>query len=239
LLNPYRFGAAAPTDPNFANVSLLLHGNADGSGNIVDSSLSPKTVSKFGNAASATPPAYPNSNSAFSSAIAFDGTNDYLTANNSDLALGTNDFTIEFWVRRSVSTSRAEVVIDYRTAEPQSNIHVYLNPDSGGIYTARVYVNGADRITGTTTLAVNTWYHLAVSRASGQVRLFINGVQNGSAYLDSSNYSSSSLAICGRFAQFGGSYLSPNGFIDELRITKGIARYTANFTPPTAPFPDS
>jgi hypothetical protein len=95
--------------------------------------------------------------------------------------------------------------------------------------------NNIYRITGTTSIAANTWYHVAVSRYAGNTRLFVNGVQDGSTYSDSTNY----LAVANRPVIGVGGGLAAfffNGYIDDLRITKGIARYTSNFTPPTTAF---
>jgi hypothetical protein len=100
FINPYRFGAATPTDPNFADVSLLLHGDgANGSTTIIDSSPTPKTVTAFGNAQIST------AQSKFGGAsIALDGTGDYAsTGNSSDLLMGSAVFTIECWFYPNVS----------------------------------------------------------------------------------------------------------------------------------------
>ena len=217
-------------DRYFSNVGLLLHGNGtNGSTNIVDSSPSPKTVTAFGNAQIST------AQSKFGGAsIAFDGTNDYLKATNTLLALGAGDFTIELWLRR-VNTSTTEIYIDFRLNEPEGNLLLYSTANGASL---RAYVNGADRITGG-ALASATWQHVAVCRASGSTKLFIDGTQSGSTYSDNNSYASTTVTVGGRFAATTGDFLSPNGFIDDLRITKGVARYTSNFTPPTAPFADA
>jgi hypothetical protein len=94
------------------------------------------------------------------------------------------------------------------------------------------YTNVGFQITGS-TLSINTWYFIAVTRSSTSTKLFVNGTQSGSTYTDSTNYTSSSNPLVG--ALFDG--YSLNGYIDDFRITKGYARYTSNFTPPTSAFP--
>jgi hypothetical protein len=87
----------------------------------------------------------------------------------------------------------------------------------------------------TTTVATSTWYHVAITRSGNNWRLFINGTQEGSTV-------SSSVSLDGGVAKsiyVGGGTVSAealNGYIDDLRITKGYARYTANFTAPVGPF---
>jgi hypothetical protein len=84
-----------------------------------------------------------------------------------------------------------------------------------------------------TALITNgAWYHVAVARASGVARFFVNGTLVTSAS-HTYNFTSTNLVIGGYYST---SYLY-NGYIDDFRITKGFARYTANFTPPTAAFP--
>jgi hypothetical protein len=75
--------------------------------------------------------------------------------------------------------------------------------------------------------------HVAVSRSGTSLKMFFDGVQVASA-TDSTSFTDNAYGV-----RIGGSSgYSFNGYIDDLRITKGYARYTANFTPPSAPFPD-
>jgi hypothetical protein len=98
------------------------------------------------------------------------------------------------------------------------------------------YVNSAYAINGTTTIAVETWYHVAVTRSGTNTKMFLNGVQEGPTYTDSTNYSvgNSARPFFGALGTDGS--LQWYGYFDEIRISKGIARWTANFTPPTAPY---
>ena len=230
-INPYSFAGAA-TDPNFANVSLLLHGDGtNGSQTILDSSSTPKTVIVVGNTQIST------DQSAFSggSSIAFDGSGDYLTLpGGSAFEFGTGDFTIEMWVR-AASLSGFQVLIDGRatgSSSPSQRFTAYTNGSS------LVWVlDGTDY--GGGTLATNTWHFIALSRNSGSVRAFNDGTQVGSTATNTS-----SLGIGASRPIIGGAgdvptALNFNGFMEEIRFTKGVGRYTGNFTSPTAPFPDS
>jgi hypothetical protein len=80
------------------------------------------------------------------------------------------------------------------------------------------------------------WYHIAVSRDGSNLRVYIDGVQQGSTVTESNN--GSSTARVGVGVNPDGLIQPLNGYIDDLRITKGVARYTANFTPPAQAFPD-
>ena len=224
-INPYRFAAAGPTDPDFANVSLLLHGDGtNGSTTIVDSSSSPKTLTAFGNAQIST------AQSKFGgSSIAFDGSGDYLvSASNTDFAFGTGDFTIELWLY-VFFPERSNILVDLRTSVSQIVPTIFIENNA-----VSYVVSNFKRITLAFGLR-NTWVHLALARSQGLTRLFINGTQSGSTYTDSNNYIQSPVYIGARWDASA----STAGYIDDLRITKGVARYTANFTPPTAPFPDA
>jgi hypothetical protein len=224
LINPYRFGV---TDPNFASVVLLLHGDGtNGSTTITDSSGSPKTVTAFGNAAIST------AQSKFGGAsIAFDGTGDYLTATDSTFAFGTGDFTVEAFVYFNNLTGRKYIVSVTDgtsggfgiTSDGTTKIDI-VNPGFAVVHSF------------TTSLATSTWYHIAVSRSGSSLRCFLNGNQIGTTATNTNNYSQTRLVV-GIDADLTLNPLS--GYEDEIRITKGVARYTANFTPPTAPFPDS
>jgi len=212
-----------PVDLYRSQVSLLLHGDgANGSNTITDNSPTPKTVTPAGNAQ--------NSTAQFKfggSSIAFDGSGDYLTLPaNSSLEMGSGDFTIEFWLRPTSVAGNAHIL-----AQQAQDFTVQFN---GGFSDNLTVYDGTNRVIGAVSTSV--WTHVALLRASGQLQGYLNGVASGSSW---TNTSSSIFTLSSGYigARWTGGF-SYNGYIDDLRITKGIARYTANFTPPTAPFPD-
>ena len=222
-----------PVDPNISRVSLLLHGNGtNGSTVITDSSPSPKTVTPVGNAQISTAIADPFGNST-RGVLAFDGTGDYLdVGSNSAFGYGLSNFTIEFWTYRNASVV-LQSFLDQRTGiETVLAPTIYISANS-----LFYYANGANRILGE-TLAASQWLHIALSRSETATKLFVNGAQVGSTFTDTLSYIDSPIRIGGANGGTPPGLASLNGYIDDLRITKGIARYTSNFTPPTAPFPD-
>jgi hypothetical protein len=163
--------------------------------------------------------------------IAFDGTTDYVVqATNINFGYGTGDFTIEFWLYLN-TISDAQTIVSNLSSASSANPHIYYNVGVGIVY----YTNNAERITGS-ALSTGTWYHIALCRASGSTKMFINGTQSGSTYTDSNNYGTTAPLGIGTYWSAGSPVTTTtlNGYIDDLRITKGYARYTANFTPPTA-----
>jgi hypothetical protein len=219
-------------DPYYNNVSLLLHGDGvNGSTTIVDSSPSPKIVTAVGNAQIGT------AQSKFGGAsIAFDGAGDYLQSpSNSGFQIGTGDFTLEAWIHPLAFASEPNFndfgsIFDFRTAGvSQVNILLTFLGSSNLVF----FVDGLTRITGA-AISVNQWTHVALCKSSGTTRLFINGAQSGVNYSDANNYTSSAFRIAGNVS--ANAFF--HGYIDDVRITKGIARYQSAFTPPTAPFPE-
>jgi hypothetical protein len=169
-----------------------------------------------------------------STSIKFDGTGDYLLSNaaSTDLyAFGSGNFTIEFWVYFTNTTGDG-IIYDSRGVEG-----AYPTIYRSGT-TIIYYTNSASRIT-SGTIAATTWYHVVVCRSGTSTKMFIDGVQAGSTYTDSTVYlNAAQRPIVGAAGVSGFVGVSPfNGYIQDLRITKGYARYTANFTPPTAAFP--
>ena len=227
-------GQPVPNDPYlYTNTVLLLKGDGtNGSTTILDSSKvagSPKAVAAVGNAQISTV------QSKFGgSSIAFDGTGDYLTVpSNTDFQFGTGNFTVEAWIRSSDLTGQ-KVLLDTRPNGDASIASRWLIYTDG---TSLAWVAAGTAYAGG-TLAVNTWYFVTLCRASGSTRAFLNGAQIGSTITDTTNYlAGASRPIIGADGN-SPIALNFNGYIDDLRITKGVARYTANFTPPTLPFPD-
>jgi len=183
----------------------------------------PKTIGVNGNATIST------ANKKYgNSSIIFDGTGDYLSVSSSaDFGFGTGDFTIEAWIRPS-SFTNYQSIFDFRTTANETAIAFYVNT-SGQIY---IYTNNTIRLTSNNILTANTWNHVAYSRTSGVGRLFINGVLQTSTYNDSANYASKPVRIG---SAYDASY-SINGYLDEIRISKGISRYTSSFTTSLLPF---
>ena len=215
-------------DRYFGNVSLLLHGDGtNGSTTIVDSSPSPKTVTALGNAQIST------AQSKFGGAsIAFDGSDSQLsTAVSSTFGFGLADFTIEFFVYSNVSGT--QILVDMRNVTPNEAAPTVYQSGTSLYY----FSNNTNKITASSALIANTWQHIAVARASGITKMFVDGAQVGSSYTDSTDYLSPRSVRIGSYFDRPVSYVL-NGYIDEFRITKGIARYTSNFTPPTEPFAD-
>jgi hypothetical protein len=224
-------------DPNFANVSLLLHGDGtNGSTTITDNSPSPKTMTAVGNAQIST------AQSKFGGAsILFDGSGDRITTpSNSDFAFGTGDFTVEAWVRE---TSRVQYASLLEIGTHLSNGIIFLTNSGGGsgsnIGTYVTVPGGPSNFFGVKASAsTGVWSHVAYVRSSGLLTCYVDGVGGSAVSLGQNLTSTSTITIGSRADGTGGNY-DFNGYIDDLRITKGVARYTANFTPPTAPFPDA
>jgi hypothetical protein len=205
-----------------SNMVLLLHlDGADGSTTITDSSALLHVFTPQGNAQIDT------GQSVFGGAsLLLDGTGDYLQGDGStDFAFGTGDFTVDFWVRFN-STSGVQTLYDGRDTSPSIAPALYVN---GGAI--RYFTDSSDRITGATVLSTGVWYHVELTRSGTSTRLFLNGVQEGTTYSDSNNYvTAANRPLIGGNETAG---LTVNGWIDELRVLKGSAAHTANFTPPT------
>ena len=159
--------------------------------------------------------------------LLLDGTGDYLSIPTStEFGFGTADFTIECWIRPADVTG-AKAILDFRTTGTELSSYLYL--DAANI---KYFVNGSAVITGTETLAADTWYHIAISRSGTDTKLFVNGAQDGSTWTDSSDYGSTKpLRIGTTIADSDGF----NGHIDEVRVSTS-ARYTAAFTAPVGIF---
>ena len=212
------------TDPDFTSVSLLLHmDGSNGSTTFTDSSSDGIAVTANGNAQIST------AQSKFGGASGlFDGSGDYLsTAALASLAPGTGAFTIECWVRWT-DRSGAQALFNYVGVWSLNKAFANV------IQTDNIMTSGGSLIS-TTTFVDNQWYHIAVSRGAGAARLYVDGVEESSVSGTNANLSTTNVWV-GR-TLFGNLYLK--GYIDDLRLTIGVDRYTANFTPPTAPFPDA
>jgi hypothetical protein len=213
----------------------LLHGNgANNSTTFTDSSSNAVSIIRQGDAKIST------AQSKFGgSSIAFDGAGDALTSAVTAAMnpFNSGDFTIELWAYIT-SLSNNPYLFSTTTSGGGANRMALVATAVGQFefYTENASA-GESLTTSPGLISTNSWLHLAATRSGSTTKLFVNGSESTS----SSTYgkfttANQRLEIGAAFA-FNSNYL--NGFIDELRITKGVARYTSTFTPPTAPFPDA
>lgn len=210
-------------DLSFSSVELLLPmSSTNGNTSILDKSKNLLTVTLYGNAQISTAQSpFAEKGSGY-----FDGSSSYLSVSSTQLS--TADFTIEGWF--------------YQTSQPTYSTLFSLGSYTDGILFRKqtqgldnFYIAGSSNSFNQGYLPLNAWNHLAVVRASGSVNVFFNGssgfqVSNGSAINPAAN-----LFVANAVHAPTNHYFP--GYISNFRITKGIARYTANFTPPSRPFP--
>lgn len=212
-----------------SDLNTVLFINGDGS--IADGSVYGRAVT--GNAQVSTSVKKHGSGS-----VAFDGSGDKLTVESSaDFAFGIGDYTIELWVMRGAGGQAYARATHFGPYWASDNAHgiVVSDPDAGGKLTYVSSKLGAARLlVSSTTLNQGVWYHVAVTRASGVFRLFLDGVlqATNSSYVGASiDVSSSNWLTVGSAEPASGSE-DFSGYIDDLRVTKNLARYTGDFTPP-------
>lgn len=160
----------------------------------------------------------------------FDGNSDYLyISQDAEIAGNNQDYTIECWIRWN-STSGSQGIISDRppTTAGYTAPNFYLEKNSGnGFFFG--YAGGGDIITSSSLVTTGVWYHLAVVRYSNTTKFYLDGTQQGGTLARTANIGDGTLSI----GAFVGLYV--NGWIDEVRVSS-VARYTGNFTAPTAAF---
>ena len=223
---------ALVNDPYYNNVVLLLRGYDATSGQVFkDYSKYKRTITANGNVAhSTTQKKYGNSS------IYFDGSGDYLSVPaSSDFAFGTGDFTIEVWVYYvPLATSHGRILCDSRPDNSNGSYWV-LEIDPSGKIDFITKTIGGTTIKAPTTLPANQFVHVAITRGSGNLQLFVNGVPVASVSGNTDDISSSVLKIGGNAFRSTAPDTYWNGYQEDIRITKNIAR---PITVPTQPFPN-
>lgn len=233
----YTAGFAPPTapfgiagdDPYWGNVVLAMHMDGANAGTTftelkgktttVTNTTTSTTQSKFGGASGS-----------------FNGTTSLISVPySSDFDFGTGDFTIEAWVYTTSLATSQEICA--KRAAANSNGFWFLRINTSGtvrIYNVSATVNTTDIATTSATVAINGWHHIAACRSGGTYYIFIDGVS--AALTTTANtggaWNTEAIAtIIGAGTDSPSSVLS--GYLDDLRVTKGVARYTATFTPLT------
>ncbi|NBW23743.1 MAG: LamG domain-containing protein, partial [Caulobacteraceae bacterium] len=166
--------------------------------------------------------------------LAFDGAGDWLTAPNSKgLYIGSGNFTVEGWLYPTTTGTTRAVVAQFNTNGTGPGWTIYLKTTNvlefyGG--------SGTITVTGTGTVSANVWSHFAVVRNGSTITIYVNGTAGGTG--TNSSFSDDTTAPVEIGARGGNGSIPFTGYIDDLRITKGYARYTSNFSVPTAAFPN-
>lgn len=166
--------------------------------------------------------------------LSFDGTGDWLnfvTYSNDLYNFGTGNFTIEGWFYRTTTSGRMDLLGRYVDATNGFGVATSLT-SSGDMQF--YYGNSVLITTPGSVWSANTWTHFAVVRSGTNLQIYVQGIKQNTV-TNSTSMSSGNPLVVGA----AGNRTQPlNGFLDEIRITKGVARYTANFIPSTAAFPD-
>ena len=216
-------GQAGTSDPFFSSVVILSHfDGTNGSQSFVDSSSIANNPTTSGSAALTT------TSPLFGTASLQAGSNPVSCSSNPAYAIGTGDFTWEF-AFNTASPSQVSNLCDCGNLglNPTQDFVIYT---LSGSY--HYFVAGTDKIVGG-SIPTNTWQRISVVRISGTTTMFVDGISVGS-FSDSTSYVAGLTSIAG--AGTGSS--QPTGKFDEWRFTNGVGRYSGNYTPATAPFPD-
>jgi hypothetical protein len=217
-----------PTTPitSVANTTLLLGATSANASGIIDETMM-SSIDVLGAARAST------SQKKFgNSAIYFNGTGDILRLQNNgnqQFTFGNSDFTIDGWLYTSTVAAGFRTICTTRLTSAATDTFRF----SFGLRAAALeFYAGSAAVISSGTVTGNTWTHFAATRSSGSLRLFLNGTQVGSTTAFTNYLASDQQLTVGGTAALQDLW---NGYLDELRVTKGYARYVANFTAPTSP----
>jgi len=221
------------TDPFFQSVYLLLHFDGANNATIVDSGPAVRTITYGPNTRIIT-----DYSSKFGgSSVYYDGFNSGDQLSFADPALGTDNFTIEFWMKSTSNVQYSQLIGNelLNTTQGYTLLLNHNNSTDGQIAFYVLQTAPPVLVSSTVNLNNDVWYHIALVRLGNSFTLYINGTANGTG-TSTASLNGSATATVGRNLAY--SPRNYRGFFDEFRITKGIARYTSNFTPQTISFPD-
>lgn len=248
MISAFKIGAVAAaiskgaaTDPHYASVKLLLHMNgANNSTTFTDNSPTPKTASVFSDARIST------AQSKFGTASGLfggGGSSAYISYPDSeDWNPGAGNYTCEFWARPDLGAPGARLSICGQGSAGGGETPFFMAQTAAGKWQCAIYngiafqsiVSSADSLSG-------VWHHLAFVKQGTTVYFYVNGVSQGTFTIGNAGqlFNSATVFSIGRFGAFNAEYF--DGYLDEFRVTKGVARYPngTTFTPPAEQFPDS
>ena len=167
---------------------------------------------------------------AYRGSVFFNGGNDALAVPaSSDFAYGTGDFTVEAWIWKSARPATGEGRGIFTQTQSGNNYFVFWIQSTNVI---SIILGHSSAVTSTEKITVDAWNHVAVSRASGTVKVYVNGVATSGTSVTTDLNDTTRNPTIGNYTHAYGT-IPFHGFISNLRVTKGEALYTADFTPPT------
>ena len=179
-------------------------------------------------AAAASTTGSPTVSTSGSGSLSFNGTSQYVGyANNAALQL-TGDFTVEGWFYITATTGSNQIALSKWNASSQGYLIFYHN-SQGKFY----FTNTAVSLISSTTQSYGQYYHVAATRSGNNYTLYVNGVSVATATSATSATDSGTELAIGRDTNSSAGWT--NGYISNVRIVKGTAIYTSNFTPSTTP----
>jgi len=209
-------------DPYWDNTVLLVHADGTNGSTTVTDSTGKNTLTCQGNAALST------AQQKFGgSSLYLDGTGDYVSVpHSSDFVFGIGDWTIECWVRRNAATT------GYVWCKGVTSTMLGLYQNASNLQF--IQGNGTSVIPNGISLTVDQWTHIAVVCSGRVISIYKDGVVTGTPYTTAVDYTTYIGNIF--IGSYGDGAQNLNCYIDDFRITKGVARYTKNFVPPNQAF---
>lgn len=166
----------------------------------------------------------------------FDSNGDYVYMRPGEsFYLDALDFTIDFWIRPRDFSGTRWIFVQRAGFNSAHSIALYFGAAARPTLAHSLNGTAVTTTVFTNTLTLNTWQHLAVVRYGSTISLYINGVADPTTV----NIGTSALFASSAQFRIGGisdANQSSNAFIDEFRLSRGVARWTTNFTPPTVPY---
>jgi hypothetical protein len=162
--------------------------------------------------------------------VSFDGSGDWLSiADSNDWFYSTGNFTIEFWYYFNALPDSDGQYFYSQRVDGGNYVFIYADSTQGWVFDSYSSVQGP-KVTASTSHTTGVWKHLAVVRNNNAFTIYIDGIGSGTSSSSSSIPDLSAILELGRWT--GGPSRYVNGYISNLRILKGTALYTSNFTPP-------
>ena len=236
MLASYLPAVVSGGDPYWSNVTLLMHMDGSNGGTTFVDSKGGKTVTTNNVTTSTAQTKFGNASAVWSGSIS---TQQLSLASSTDWDISTGNWTIECWVYWTNAVGSDSSICCRRTTG--------TNGWAMNVYGFRAKVNGVwsdAHISNSSGITANTWHHMAWVRNGSTLRYYVDGsIPSGTTYTSQANAVSTIDNLSSELFRIGvnsNAYENSfRGYIDDSRFTKGVARYTSNFTPPTLVFPDN